>query len=204
MDYEGIQVDDLVNVAALNRAWLDHANRAAGQWSLSLSRIERLATSPFLLFSLREYDDALWTRLLDADPQRDLLDRDESGDTTTRSLQSAAIAFLWNLSRRNVYVARLVSGASLEWCERLAAPTLIDLLGRVTTMSIIEPRFANDELLQSRLLGTGSCREPDLRAAAQIGVLQTILTRGPSARYGRLAAAACRMPDAASKVADTL
>ena len=54
MDYEGLTRDDLLNVYALNRSWLEgqHANAQDGV-RLTSKRLERLAGTPFLLFSFR-------------------------------------------------------------------------------------------------------------------------------------------------------
>ena len=104
MDYEGLTTDDLANVTALNRAWLDIGYGSPG--ALSLARIDRLAEAPFLLFSFREDDDVLWRRLLRDCPQADLIEDTITDDADLRSLQAAGLAFLWNLARRNPYVAR--------------------------------------------------------------------------------------------------
>ena len=73
MEYEGLCRDDLDNVHALNRAWLELDGSA--EQRLSVRRLERLAATPFLLFSFRERDDRYWTRLLqDAGDAAGLLD----------------------------------------------------------------------------------------------------------------------------------
>ena len=49
MEYEGLSRDDLENVRALNRVWLEIDGSA--ELRLSAKRMERLAATPFLLFT---------------------------------------------------------------------------------------------------------------------------------------------------------
>ena len=202
MDYEGLTTDDLANVTALNRIWLDLNNRRAGDQRLSLAHIERLAAAPFLLFSFRESDDVLWGRLLGDAPQGDLIDDSPVDDADLCGLQVAGLAFLWDLSRRNPYVARIVSGATLEWCDRFAGATLAELLGKVSGKLIICARFAPEDARLERLFECGASVDTTLREATQLGVLQTLLTQGRDAHYGRLSAAACDLTVPHRKVAD--
>ena len=137
MEYEGLKSDDLANVRALNRAWLDISragSRRLGE--LSPRRLDRIAAAPFLLFSLREQDLALWERLLAEDSQQELfrVNADLPGDL--RRLQATALAFLWTLARRNPYVARLISDAPLYWCERIASATLVDVTAAATRQQL--------------------------------------------------------------------
>ena len=202
MDYEGLTNDDLANVTALNRAWLDLSGRRSHRQRLSFARIERLAATPFMLFSYQEQDDALWQRLLGDKHQPDLLDGASCSDVDLLGLQAAGLAFLWDLARHNPYVARIVSGATLSWCDRLATLTLADLLGRVGRRKIIRARFNEQDSRLERLLASGAGIDSVLREAAQLGVLQSLLTRGRDARYGRLPAAACDLRHPHRKVAD--
>ena len=202
MDFEGLTKDDLANVRALNRAWLDLGNGRAAVRELSLARIERLAAAPFLLFSFREDDDRLWQRLLRDAPQGDLIEDTNTTDADLRSLQAAGLGFLWDLARRNPYVARVVSGATLDWCGRLAATTLADLLGKLAHRLIIRARFAADDPRLERLLARGAVADATLREATQLGILQSLLTHGTETRYERLPAAACNLTLPHRKVAD--
>lgn len=199
MEYEGLSQDDLENVRALNRAWLELEGRA--ELCLSAKQLERLAATPFLLFSFREDDDAKWSHLLDEQRQQDLLTQEPPISAELNALQVAGLGFLWELVRRNPYVARLVSGASLHWCERVATITLVRVL-ECARFRMIEPRFVENASLWRRLLARGSAPDKDLRVFAQIAALQSMLTSGPAAQYGRLPAAACRMPQTARQVAD--
>ena len=202
MDYEGLKTNDLANVTALNRAWLDLGKDRAGTQDLSLARIDRLAEAPFLLFSFREEDDLLWRRLLRDSPQADLIEDTINDDADLRGLQAAGLAFLWDLARRNPYVARIISGASLDWCGRLVGTTLANLLGKVSHHLIIRARFATDDARLERLLARGACGDTTLRKATQMGILQSLLTRGPDTRDERLPAAACGIRLPHRKVAD--
>ena len=128
MEYEGMTGDDLANVRALNRAWLDIATVGSRRLSqLSPRRRDRIAAAPFLLFSLRENDLALWERLLAEPAQGDLFQGGAAVTGSLRHLQATALAFLWALARRNPYVLRLISGAPLYWCERIASATLVQV-----------------------------------------------------------------------------
>jgi hypothetical protein len=202
MDYEALRQDDLANVRALNATWLDLAAPVGLQAERIARQRARLATTPFLLFSLRESDDRLWVRLLDRQRQPDLLDTlQEAGDQRS-ALQATSLAFLWEVSRRNPYVARLVSFAPLAWCELIASVTLVQLLDAAASEMIIEPRFAEGSPQYRRLLQRGGSALREARRAAQIAAMQTLLTEGDIAEYGRQAAAACRMAGPARQVAD--
>jgi hypothetical protein len=199
MEYEGLSRDDLDNVRALNRVWLELDGSA--ELRLSAGRLERLAATPFMLFSFCEHDDARWSRLLGERRQQDMLEQETVISAELNALQAAGLGFLWELTRRNPYVARIVSGAPLHWCEQIAASTLVRVL-ECARFRLIEPRFADETALKRRLLGRGSALKRDLRVSAQIAALQAMLTGGQVAQYGRLAAAACRMPQTKRQVAD--
>jgi len=197
MAYEGLSRDDLDNVRALNRVWLEL--EGAAELRLSATRMERLAATPFLLFSFCEHDDAKWSRLLGEGQQQDLLEHDEALSAELSALQTAGLGFLWELVRRNPYVARIISGASVRWCEQIAAATLVRVLD-CARFKMIEPRFEQEISLQRRLLARGSALEREMRVFTQMGALQSMLTSAQTDT--RLPAAACRMPQTARKVAD--
>lgn len=203
MEYEGLTHDVLDNVAALNGAWLDHLSIGTEVLSkLPPGGRERLAATPFLLFTLREQDDAWWKSLLHRSRQRDLLDESPAVADWLRSLQSTGLAFLWQLSRRNPYVARIVSCASPGWCECIARVTLVAILEPATRCEILAPRYALDSPEFQRLLRRGGNGRRAAREAAQIAALQSLLMRADVADYARLPAAACRMTVPTRKVAD--
>lgn len=203
MEYEGLTRDDLLNVSALNRAWLE-ANREQAQAGgrLTAAQLKRLAATPFLLFSFREQDKPWWESLLGEGQQQGLLDSRPPVSGAMLALQSAGLAFLWDLARRNPYVARVVSGASLHWCEQVAAATLVRVQTCATSGRMIESRFDNGSPLHRRLLRLGSSASSETRIFAQIAALQAILT-GVDALPGQgVSAAACRMPKPATRIAD--
>ena len=205
MGYEGLTQNDLDNVRALNVAWLKlHRKAKPGGRPLSARRRARLADAPFLLFSLREHDSDWWTGLLDAHRQQDLLTTRPPASGDVQALQLAALAFLWELSRRNAYVARVVSGAPLDWCERIASVTLMHALDCVARCETIEARFAFDSPEWDRLLRGGASALRGARRSAQMAALQSILTSCETGCYRPLAAAACSVSVPVRQVADEL
>ena len=203
MDYEGLTPDDLANVRALNAAWLDLTMEETGRIGrLTRRRRQRLAGTPFLLFSLRESDDKLWSRLLSNGRQPDLLRRATESRDGRMALQATALAFLWELSRRNPFVARVVGCAPLNWCELIASMTLMQLQELVAGELLIGPRFDAGSPQYRRLMQRGGSALREARRFAQMAAMQTLLTQGEIAQYGRLAAAACRMAGPAQQVAD--
>ena len=155
-------------------------------------QVQRLAAVPFLLLTMRESDHSFWAQLFGDRPMRDLFASapivvDELGRIT-----SAVLGFVWQLSRRNPYATRLVCGGSLDWCEQLAACTLLRLLRRaVDHQDLIGVRFAGNTEFWHRLLGAGLSSEPGVRRAAHLCALQTVLTSRELTSGSRLRAAAC-------------
>ncbi len=220
MDYQGPQVADLADVNSLNAAFLAcfHVPAEAGGAllrrtppalaerfsALNAVQLARLARTPFLLLSFREHDDECWDALLRRDAGHDLLAPLQQPSDEVAQLMAAGMGFLWQLSKQNPYTARLVSGATLHWCERVAARTLMDLLLRVMPCGhLLEPRFANNVDFWNKLLSAAVNPEREVRVAARLCAMQTMLTQSPAARYRRLPAAACNMPAPALRVADT-
>lgn len=199
MEYQGPTQSDLANVKALNRAFLvaisgaDAAVFAAfAEQRLHPLRLARLASAPFLLFSFREQDNDYWMRMLEENPQIDLIDSAELPDAPIRQVQIAGLAFLWQLARRNPYAARIVTGASVNWCERLAGLTLVSVLARIAPRGdLLGARFADDDPVWRRLLGNGSSSKRHLRQSSQQSALQALLTRGEKWHYNPVQAAAC-------------
>ena len=178
MEYQGLTPDDLANVRALNRAWL----RLTG-------RDERLAAAPFLLFSLSENNAELWERLLGDGGQHELFADRLAGSDELYGLLATALALLWELARRNPYVARVVGGAPLDWCQRIASETLLRVVGCARHRELIKPRFPADAVVYRKV-------------SAHMAALQSMLTFGIDQGAARLPAAACRMPGPARRVAD--
>lgn len=218
MHYQGPEAADLGNVVALNSAWLnwlgatrslqpaDRGLPAAVQEklaSLQHAQRERLARAPFLLMSFREHDEARWQRLFAERRNLDLLQSLQACDDAAARIVAAGIGFIWQLAGRNPYAARLVSGASLNWCEQLAELTLVELFERIAGQGdLLMPRLADNANFWNKLLAAGMHPRRDVRAAARACALQTVLTVNTGVPYRRLRAAACRTPVPTMKVAD--
>lgn len=201
MDYQALTTDDLANVRELNRIWLELPGLTTPV-PLSRQRRERLSATPFLLFSLQPGDEALWRCLLADECQHDLFRRDRPVSTAKRDLQADGLAFLWSLTRRNPYVARLITGAPLGWCERVAALTLVRIQACARSRDLAEPLLSDESALYRRLFTHGSSAVREKRVSAQLAVMHALLTVGRGPDHGRLPAAACRMPAPRRRIAD--
>lgn len=201
MEYQGPTRDDLANISALNRSFLVAMSGSPGNGfsvianrRLTESELSRLAGAPFLLFSLREHDGEYWGHVLGDEPQIDLIHSPGTPDDNIRQLQMAGLGFLWQLSRRNPYAARIVSGAPVSWCERLADLTLVTLLDIAATRDdLLSARFPDDGKLWRRLLGNGISPRYTVRLTSHQCALQAMLTRQREPACNRAAAAACSM-----------
>lgn len=199
MHYQGPSAADLDNIRALNRCFLgslaESGRPGLPQADLSISQQLHLGRAPFLLFSFREAEEDFWEQLLSEDRQLDLINTAPPLDPGTRQLQVAGLSFLWHLSCRNPYVVRLVSGAPVSWCERVARFTLIDLLNRTSHRTdLVTPRFRHQEPVWQRLLTSGTSGKVALRNRSHRSVLQAMLTSARPVNYERLQAAAARLP----------
>ena len=216
MAFEGPAPGDYRNVRALNHAYLSllQANRRARQGLMKLSsplcsritsltrhQVDRLSATPFLLLSFRERDDNLWGQILADESGRDLFTRPVADDLDR--LQSAALGFVWQLAQQNPYTLRLTCGASLHWCEQLSERTFFGLLAAVAPHpDLLEIRRGNDNDLWSILLVNGVSRETDVRTAAQVSALQTVLTRPAGSVPQTWAVAACKTRQTGLQVAE--
>lgn len=208
MYFTGPDSNDLANVHALNCAFIEllrHGRRVcADEQSASIAtrlapigaeRAARLARCPFLLMSLKESDERRWQRLFAAEPQRDLVDLLDGPDGDAERLLGAVLGFLWQLAKQNTFATRLISGAGLGWCEQLASSTLFDVLQLARRQGdLLTVRLAGNGDFWNKLLGAGTSAEKDVRDAAHLSALQTILTSDTGIDYRRLPAAACSMP----------
>lgn len=201
MDYRGLTADDLANINALNHSFLTAISESrmaafstvAGR-QMTLTERTWLASAPFLLFSFREGDQAYWQRLLDKNPQIDLIDSSDRPNRRIRQVQAAGLSFLWQLARHNPYVVRLVCGAPLGWCEQLSSLTLIELLQQAAQRSdLLRLRFAGDDKVWGRLLDYGTVANRSGRRASHYSALQVMLTRRPRQDSTTLSAAACSL-----------
>jgi len=216
MAFDGPAPVDYRNVSALNRAYLtllqtDRRARgslqqlasALGRRITSLTRhqVDRLSATPFLLVSFRERDDTLWSQLLSDERDRDLFTRPVADDLDR--LRSAGLGFVWQLARQNPYTLRLICGASLHWCEQISERTLFGLLAAVAPHTdLLTLRRADDDALWNKLLHAGVSRESEIRTAAHVSALQTILTRPASGVPRSWAVAACKTRSRGLRVAD--
>ena len=190
MDYLGPQPADFDNVRALNREFLVLLGESGQFGDLchglqagflvqikglgSLQR-DRLASAPFLLFSLRESDSVFWDRLFDDSGSHDLFAGPLPDNGATR-LIAASLAYLWQLARQNAYAARLVCGASLHWCEQIAERPLMDIIALAVRSDVLRLRTATDGDLWRKLLNNATSGERSVRDAACISALQRVLT----------------------------
>jgi len=217
MQYPGPEPRDLDNVRALNRAFLDlladggsaptALHGVPDELARRLARLgrhmaERLADVPFMLFSLRERDDDYWESLLGHGDTPDLFPPTPPPGQQSARLAAAGLSFAWQLAGRNAYALRLLSGASLHWCEEIAARPLVDLLSRAAHRSdLVELRCGQSEPFWAKLLDRGVSSRRDIRIAAHLTAWQQILTPEPASRRA-WAAAACRSRVPSLQVAD--
>ena len=215
MHYHGPDRADLTNVFVLNTAFIawertkplgtvrdDGTSPEIGERIAALDREqrERLARTPFLLMSLAEDDEVRWQSFFTEQQTRDLLQCVQIRDEAASRLTAAALGFLWQLAQRNPYGARLVSGASLAWCEQLASCTLMELFTRtLEDQTLLAPRMADKAGFWDKLLTAGVSNRRHLRLAARMAALHTVLTNTPARPYRTLAAAACKMPPVRSR-----
>ena len=220
MEFSGPAPADFKNVHALNKAFLKYlCGSETGQMlrpmlaseieqlvaALTVTQIGRLSEAPFLLFSLREFDDACWHELFAHNPNEDLFRAQELPSDECGQIIAAALGFLWRLSSTNPYSARVVSDATLSWCESLAETTLLRLIRCTARRSdILVPRLAANGDFWRKLLVAGISSEPPVRAAAQQCALQTLLTGAQYRSYQSLPAAACRLPVKSLQVAEAI
>ncbi|MDJ0906233.1 MAG: hypothetical protein QNI96_09465 [Woeseiaceae bacterium] len=208
MDFSGPDAADFAEVTALNQAFLARL-RAPGAAGANLRRllpanlhavvaalrdlqVERLASSPFLLLSLRERDSAYWQQLAGKHASPDLF---AAANENSDGITVAALSFLWHLARRNRYAVRLVSGADNDWCSVMSSNTLFTLLRRASRRpDLLRPRLAGNGAFWSKLLGPGLDSNPGVRRAAHTTCLQTLLTGRPAPMQQPRAAARRSQP----------
>lgn len=206
MQFSGPERSDLIDVSSLNIAFLEYLSGSTGEpmrrdlpaslqpvvAALTERQSRRLADVPFLLLTLSESDDAYWSRLLLDRPVRDLFAAGRSETDPLDRIASATLGFLWQLARRNAYATRLVSGASLHWCEQLASCTLMSVLQCAALhQGLVGPRLAENAIFWQRLLGPGLSSDDDVRRAAHLAALQTMLLPDGAKSARRFRSAAC-------------
>ena len=187
-EFPGPSQDDYANVLAFNTAFIKATSELKGP------QRGRLAAAPFLLFSLREDDVPWWAGVLADQRQGDLMAAAEHESPELRRIQTAAISFLWQLARRNPYAARIISGATISWCEQITSLPLVTLLNRIGGRDdLMVSRLDNPFALGERLMGNGTSSRQQVRRSSQLTALQTLLTGIESDNYTQLPAAACSM-----------
>ncbi|MGB5247294.1 MAG: hypothetical protein WBM54_04605 [Woeseia sp.] len=203
MDYRGPQTADFQNIEVLNAGFIGLLHGNPGRASallaglpevlqqrllgLSVLQRERLAKTPFLLFSFREADSQYWEQLFGAGPVGCLFDKAPAPGIKETELLAAALGFLWQLARDNAYAARLVCSASLHWCELLAERPLLEVIATAARADVIRLRHKSDAKLWRKLLYAGVAGEPAIRRAARVCALQTLLTENTQAQPARAA-----------------
>jgi hypothetical protein len=219
MKYRGPLPADYQNVEALNAAFIRLLLRP-GQRSdtllaglpesqrsrlrgLTVLQRERLARTPFLLFSLRESDSRYWEQLFRYEPSAGLFDAPQEQPVAEAELLGAALGFLWQLARDNAYAARLVCGASLHWCEQLAEQPLLKAVRSAARADVMRLRRESDALWWHKLLYVGVASERPVRRAARISALQRMLTEGVELPRAPAALAASRIRRPSLKVAES-
>jgi len=216
MDFSGPQKAEFKNVRSLNEAFLSSLRTQSEATGLRQAfspklrpmvegltdlQARRLSEAPFLLLSLREQDDDYWSALFADDPNGDLFSV-ASSDGRDRYLAAAALGFLWQLAQQNPYAVRLISGATMKWCDRLANCTLLRLLERTADRTdLLRPRLSDNFEFWRKLLGPGLSSEPGIRTAAHLSALQSMLTIDRAAQYRDVRAAACKILPPAFRVA---
>ncbi len=205
MSFEGPGARDFDNVASLNAAYLAMlgaepalARGLSGCASTVRERLlrltqgecRRLAETPLLLFSFRERDDRYWDGILDKRPEPGLFR--SSGSEPVDTLVAAALGFIWQLANGNPYALRLICGATLYWCERIAERTFFGLLDAVRNAGDVPRlRHGHSAALWEKLLNEGTSADREVRQAAQLAALQSVLTDpapSPASSSWRLAA----------------
>lgn len=218
MEFAGPSATDYENVTSLNRAFLallrgDPGSRcclrgvpapiANSLISLTEPQAARLAATPFLLMSFRERDDRYWDAIFPANPNRDLFAMPPSTSDEFGRLISAGLGFVWQLAKQNPYAARLICGASLHWCEQLTERTFFRLLAAAGMRSdVLVLRSGTDTEVWTKLLQSGTSRETEVRRAAHISALQSMLTQASKRSGTKWAAAACAVQSPSLRVAD--
>jgi len=186
--FPGPNPDDYANVLALNTAFIKATFEMKGP------QRGRLAATPFLLFSFRERDLDWWDAALVENHQGDLMAAPELDNPELRHIQTAALSFLWHLARRDPYATRIISGATVSWCEKIAELPLVTLLDRIGVRGdLMQSRLNSPDELGARLLADGTSSRRRVRRSSQLTALQSLLTHTTFDNYTRLPAAACNM-----------
>ena len=208
MDYPSPNAADFNEVTVLNTAFLallkddraaavllaglsaDTAGKLSG---LTETQSQRLASAPFLLFSLREADDQYWDEVQSDGASYSLFAASGVGSIDGNRLVSASLGYIWQMAQRNPYTLRLICCASLYWCERISDQPLMHVISRATGRDdLLELRAGTESGVWRRLLDSGLSRRNDVWLATQYSVLQALLMVSPAKRDTAWKSAACR------------
>ncbi len=210
MHYQSPEPADLNDVFALNRAWLAAlddadcdmtAERDRCLAGLTAAQRERLAAVPLLLLSFHEADNSRWLDLFDSVGRADLFATSEARGDGAARVGAAGIAYLWQLARRNPYVARIVCGAPLSWCERLASCALAELIAIVMRQPDMPAlRFRDDAAMWDKLRTAAAGHDRASRRAAQLCCVHRALTRRQERAERQQRTAARTLVPAATRV----
>lgn len=216
MQYLGPDAADIAHVHSLNTAYIAYLAQSPAArlaWPSELSALfeqaspvgrARVARSPFLIFSLAGYDVPRWQSIFASEPEAQLFAERSPPGIAEIEVVSATLTFLWQFVRRSPYAARVVSGASVAWCDALAASTPIELSRIATTTNdLLGLRFRRNTAMWRKMLTAGTSAETVVRSAARITALHTVLTRPVAESYPRVSAAACKIPTPSRSVAET-
>ncbi len=202
MDYAPPDSADLDGVHALNRAFLDRAGDRLRLGNLDGSARERLARCAFLLFTLADFDAVRWRPVFGGRYAPDLITEAGRPQPADAAIAVSAAGFLWELSRRRPYAARVVSGATLEWCNELACASPIVLFAfAASEPDLLTPCRRDDNRFWDTLTRVATSDDRAVRSAARLTALQCMLTTGADRLRERLPAAACSMPGPARRSA---
>ena len=214
MFYDGPTQQDYVNIHALNREFLKLTrlyperfgldSLLAGRLAaLGRQQLERLASTPFLLFAIKENDEVSWRAICHAGPDTDLFESNRRDDAGIGNLIATSVGFLWQLAQQNPYSVRLICGASPAWCEIITAITYFELITLTRSRhALLSIRQAPNADIWSKLLVDGVKAEAHVRSAAHIAALQTLLTGYPVANAATWPVAACRTTYPGLRVAE--
>jgi len=214
MFYDGPTSTDYVNIHAMNRAFLKllrlrperfglDARQAIRLSGLGRQQMERLAATPFLLFTIQEKDELKWRGFCNAEPNADLFEQDCTQDADVSNLLATTTGFLWQLAQQNRYSVRMICGATQRWCEMITSVTYFELVTRIRNRGdLLASRQAANADIWSKLLVEGVAAERRVRDAAHIAVLQTLLTGHPGVSETGWPIAACKTSPPQLRVAD--
>ena len=191
MSYDSPAQSDYANVTALNREFIRLLRVQPAVFGLSKERrirllglgrqqVERLTATPFLLFTIAEDDDMLWTELCRGNPNTDLFRNNAAHNPAMRNLLGTTVSFLWQLAQQNPYAIRLISGAGATWCELVTGMTCFELVTLARQRAdLLALRQVGSADIWGKLLLDGVRPEREVRQSAHIAVLQTLLTCYP-------------------------